>query len=1350
MKRIPLALIAVAMFLYLVAPLAMARDDEFNEAVQQTEEQWKAVRTTMQEGKTKLDDFQGKFKEYREAAFSDSPEKGIELAQRLFNLDKTQTAVAQEKVNQLREMFNEVDKAGLTEKLEAASGYLEKADKYAGEAQNIWEFTKKFDPEHAKNNPTYGLRLIGDLLKESAGKLEKIPLVGQILGKWLKAYGEVAGDFANALDRIAKKIDQFRGGNLCAQQGYRQDQQAAFEAAKGSQICTQYFATGIFPRLRGEVYEGNNDYFLFYPATKLGYFAHKSNAGKVYRWHELLLDRVVLEPQWLADRANWLKTEMETRGREYHRLFAGWKDKSNPGWLIIEDRDLYDRAYFYGRLDEETFVANYVLSDSHHNEIFKIVKEYEKYVLLAGTVYEDEDDNVRRSSGAVVELTLNGKVYKQTTDADGKYEIIMEGKAGDAVGEKVTKEGFDPLNQQGRIPQKVTTGNVYTLTKGGAEQVVISGAVSFKEDKDKQAQPLSGATVTAAAAQAAGLGSATSGGDGSYSLTVQVEKGVEVTCTATKDGNSGAASVAVTGEAHPGVDIVITGTAADTSGQGVGWIINVTVLDDNGKPLPNAVVSCTQNVAAVTTSAAGKATVGPIPVPRNWEEEPFTVTLTPSIVAQGGIKVGGTAASVTYEGALPSAVTLTIPVIIPTPVTASGTVTDANGVGIGGAVVTGGGQAVTVSASGAFSIGPFMLVKDSSVTLTATKTDGTNTWGGAPVTITFDGTNKTISGVTIILDIETETDVTITGRVQDLDGKALANAAVSAATGVSTTTDAAGQYTLPPFTHKLGTSVAITATITDGKGVVVSGQTNCKPMAAAATAPTIVIQVKQEDVYDVTISGTVQDEQGAGISGAVVTGDGSSATTDASGNFSLGPVELTKNESTALSATFNDGGTQLAGGPVNVTFDGANTDIGGVVITIRKKTAQITVTGTVKAADGSGIGGASVSGGGTSATTGGGGNFSLGPIEHELGKPLTISAGVTRADGSIAGGNATVTPTSEAVNTNITIDVGQESDGEGDEDIDEDIDDVEDDIDGELDFEALLVDFSMAVGDLDGIAADFNSLADFFDQRLRELREEACKSSDVSYALSSSGSQAQLYSLTLTGLYGLYGDLTAAQAADPTNPSLGNVDSEFQRCVDREGTIETRRSNMLADYGAYQCDEDQADTESGDKARDDADPDDVESGADDGGGVEVCGDGIDNDGDDEIDECDAGCCDKNVQVTVTDCGAAADDIFLVAVDGGDVGVTPKGAANTFNVELSPGNHTVTVTCLDDGGEPLGTDIGTACVIVVVFGEDQAIGGGEMGIPYGGSQMVSFYVSEGPTSAKIHQVFDGSTLRDAEQ
>ncbi len=1331
----------------LMAPMTTTYgDSEYDEALQQTEDQWNAVRQTMQESKTKFDTFKDKYQEYEDAVFSQDAERGIELARKLFNLDKSQTAEAKKKLASLREMFNELDKSGIKTKLEKASKGLEFADNVAGEVTNVWEFSKKFDPKHAKDNPTYGLRLIGDLLKESASKMEKIPLVGQILGKWIGAYGEVAGDFANALDRLGKKIDDFRGGSLCGQLGYRTDQQSAFKSAsEKGESCLTYFAVGIFPRMRGETYEGNNSYFLYDPSSKRGYFSPTGTTEKVYNWHERLLDRVALDPDWLASRSNSLKAETESKAREYYASFSGWKDKTDPGWIIIEKLGLYQDAYFYGRLDEDTFVANYILAEKHHKAIEAIMKEYEKHVLIAGTVYETEEDDKKPSAGAQVEFTISGKNYKMDTDQNGQYEILMKGKVNDAIHEKVTKEGFEPIEHDGHMIERAIQGQDYTLLKK-AMTVVISGTVYIKEKKDEPAVTVDGATVAATAQKAGELGSATSAGDGSYRLTVKTIEGVTVTCTATKDAASGAATVTVTGEAHSGVDITLSKTGEDKDDDdGPSWIINVIVFDDAGQPLPGAIVTCTHDVSAVTTGADGAATIGPIEIPDTWPDEAFTVTLTPSIVAEGGVKVGGSSKSVSYEGESPSAATLTIPVLIPQSVTISGKVLDANGVGLGGTVVTGAGQSATTSGSGAFSIGPFMMVKDSSIALMATLKEGSHTFSGGPVTATFDGANKSISGVVITLDIETVTDVTISGLVTDLDGKPIEGAAVTGGGGASTT-NGAGKYTLPAFEHKLGTSVSISATITDMNGVAVGGQVDVKPMSDAATAPTIVLDVTQEDVHDVTISGTVIDENGAGVSGAIVTAGSASTTSAASGEFSLPPIEMVKDEVVAVSAAYTDGQDTYAGGPVSATFDGTNTSIGGITLVVKKdKTAAVTVSGTVIGTDGNGIGGASVSGGGQTALTDGAGSFSLGPVQHELGTPLSISASVMKADGSTAGGTASVTSTNDVASIAIVIDLAADAT----DDLDSLINDLKDDLDSTgMDSDAMLAGFYALISDLDGIAGKFYSQADFADQRIRELGPEVCMSGDVASAITAAGTQTDIYDFTLSAVPGLYAELIVLQAIDPTI-DLSTADAEFARVAGQMETLDVKYAQVIGAYNSYECDEDAADMNSGDKAETDADPDDVESGADAGGGVEVCGDGIDNDKDGEIDECDAGCCDKNVQVTVSDCGTAADDIFLVSVDGGDVGVTPKGAANTFNIELSPGLHTVRVTCLDDGGDPLGSDIGTACVSIIVYGTDAGIGGGELSIAYGGSDTVSFTVPEGPAETTVQQIFDGTTLQGLE-
>jgi hypothetical protein len=315
---------------------------------------------------------------------------------------------------------------------------------------------------------------------------------------------------------------------------------------------------------------------------------------------------------------------------------------------------------------------------------------------------------------------------------------------------------------------------------------------------------------------------------------------------------------------------------------------------------------------------------------------------------------------------------------------------------------------------------------------------------------------------------------------------------------------------------------------------------------------------------------------------------------------------------------------------------------------------------------------------------------------------------------------------------------------------DADIDDAIDDTspsDQIGDCDANMADFSTAASDLDGIAASFDDLSSFFDQQLRSFdpldpraRQAACSDPDISYALNSARTAIDEYDVTYFTLAGLYGDVSASCIAQP---ELSQAQAEYDRLGQQGTYLEAEYSRMISDFGAYQCDEQSSRTDAGDKADDERDPDDLEAG------VEVCDDGIDNDGDGEIDECDAGCCDKNVQVTVTDCGPAADDIFLIDVDGNTLGVTPKGAANTFNIELSPGGHSATITCLDDGGDPLGSDVGTACIWVVIYG-GETIGGDELWIDYGGTATVGFDVPVQETAPPFPKVIDGSSLQHLEQ
>jgi len=443
------------------------------EAIQQTEDEWQAVRQTMQQSKVKFDAFYENYQDFKEAAFNIDAEIQIEQVRKAFKLDKKQTKKLKNKLATLRDMYDELDRNGLQAKLEDTSKALEFADSVAGKVDDVWQFTKKFNPENAEDNPTYGLRLIGDLLKEGAEKMKEIPIVGEVLGSLVSAYAEAAGDYANALDRLDKKIENFRGGSICGQIGKKVKQKKAFAAASlNDEDCQTYLAADPFPHLIGEVYEGNGSYFLYSPSTERGYFSPIGATVKIYQWSELLLRHRTLEPDWLSSRARSISPKVESRARDYYSSFSGWESKMDPGSLLIEKLGLVREADFYGILSEEQFVANYIIDKDHHDVIENVMTMFKGHVLLSGTVYEQKDGEETPSAGTVIEITVGDQFRQEQTDQSGGYAAVMAGKIGDTVHTKLSKDGFTTIEREGRMYRQVVVGEKYTLREGNLEMSV--------------------------------------------------------------------------------------------------------------------------------------------------------------------------------------------------------------------------------------------------------------------------------------------------------------------------------------------------------------------------------------------------------------------------------------------------------------------------------------------------------------------------------------------------------------------------------------------------------------------------------------------------------------------------------------------------------------------------------------------------------------------------------------------------------------------------------------------------------------------------------------------------------------
>ena len=593
---------------------------------------------------------------------------------------------------------------------------------------------------------------------------------------------------------------------------------------------------------------------------------------------------------------------------------------------------------------------------------------------------------------------------------------------------------------------------------------------------------------------------------------------------------------------------------------------------------------------------------------------------------------------------------------------------------------------------------------------TVTATLGTSS---AAIDVVVTGPAKT--GVDLILEVAETVEWTISGTVVDQQGNGLAGAVVTGGP-TEATTDAGGAFAFAPVdvAEALAAgetpSYSLTATVSaerpDGATVPVASSAQLVTYAGQPTSTaTLVIEV--EVPQDVTITGFVRDANGVGIDGASVASDrGLSSVTTGGGTFSLGPIPaMTSGETVTLTPSYQDAESQqsFGGTPVTVTYEG-QMPIGGVALVVDlTQHLEVTLSGRVVGRDGVALDQASITCGGVEATASGG-EFTLSGVPAELGQPLTVTATVVTEDGTPVTGATTVTPTGERVTgVTVTLDVEtsweeeQEEDG-GEDDLDEAIEGVEDD--GlDTDLAGLQAAFDQAVADAAAAQRAFQQYANAFDQRLRELMSDPCESREVAYSLVQAGGALDEHEILIGEVAAAFGALYSALTAADRDGA--DVQLTYQRVVNMNAAMHARyaamRAQLTQDYG---CDEDEVTREGEEVAEPGADPDDIDAGAagNDPYGVEICGDGVDNDGDNEIDECDAGCCEGRAVVIVSDCGSAADDVFLVQLDTGASGVTPVGASTTFSDDLSPGPHTVTLTVLSAPD-----NAGTYCLQVIVDG-----------------------------------------------
>lgn len=196
----------------------------------------------------------------------------------------------------------------------------------------------------------------------------------------------------------------------------------------------------------------------------------------------------------------------------------------------------------------------------------------------------------------------------------------------------------------------------------------------------------------------------------------------------------------------------------------------------------------------------------------------------------------------------------------------------------------------------------------------------------------------------------------LTGTVTNSSGSPLLGASVTVG-GNGAVTASDGSWSLQNLTA--GT-VTVSAAL---------GGYNSASEAATVTAgnTTVAGTLALTPINPGNVTGQVVNSSGTGVSGATVSGDGISTTTDSSGNYTLANLP-------SGSATITASSTGFANASVSVTVTAGST-VTAPTITLGSNSGS--VSGTVKSSSGTAIAGAAVGYGGGSTTTSSTGTYSL-------------------------------------------------------------------------------------------------------------------------------------------------------------------------------------------------------------------------------------------------------------------------------------------------------------------------------------------------------------------------------------
>lgn len=217
----------------------------------------------------------------------------------------------------------------------------------------------------------------------------------------------------------------------------------------------------------------------------------------------------------------------------------------------------------------------------------------------------------------------------------------------------------------------------------------------------------------------------------------------------------------------------------------------------------------------------------------------------------------------------------------------------------------------------------------------------------------------------------------------------------------------------------------------------------------------------------------------------------------------------------------------------------------------------------------------------------------------------------------------------------------------------------------------------------DAIFSGFEGRYQKFLKEINDQNSTPCQNNLVAVAFAGGSRDLEGYEILVEEVKTVANDLIERVGVCPDlkfKLDYSQLTSLLSQIGRHSGQMKRAIADMEAQLARFGCDKIEV-TQRGNQTADYTDdPNVIGDGG--SGGTEICGDGVDNDGDGLQDEDCTGQSNSNITIVLFDYGNLKDDVFGLAVTGrGNLGNTPAGGRRPYPLSLPPGSYVATVTVI---------------------------------------------------------------------